>query len=679
MVGGGAAVNSGMDFQARVGALALVSMLADVVDLGSFGLGGVGEVPREVRFETANAVDDITLELHRGRVMIQAKNSITLSSRVDSEIAKFVRQVVAAHRDYCEGDRYVLAVSPAASTRIRQELKKLCHAYRLIPTGAGANPLTKSERETMDVLRDHVFREYEIAGGVRCDARTLEEILRAVYVETIDVSEEAMGERMALTALSTVTRDDPLPLWHSLVATCLSLSRDRVSIDQSGLTARFDALLTAKSATGAASPILDKAEPLLVLQGGASMGREVVLAEDAEGRVCLAEFRRFDETGARRLHFIDGFVHLAEGVRWRVLRRTATYSGMVRELEDGLSTQISDKAATVFETNLGDLDNTPFAQAHAAAFDTALETAARPMVCLVCGRVISQNRAYSIEVDEANHPYQVGIVHRGCLHPTHRVVGVLGADSFPISTSLIDFDISTWLRQLRAGQAAWSSQHPAGAGAPLRVAWNPANSAPTTGGWAVEYDLADGSTRYVLVRGHVHRGSRQQARQTATQLNKSLQKASAKGDPLVYGLRGYGQRSVVISAEDPNPPEVLTHRAVQVTEATVSAYSVAENYYAPLFYLNDPETGELFTILQMPILLTNPLRFDEMTANWKTAGVGMPASVSATVIATDEQFDLFMTRASTGGAAACVDPVLASDGQLVAGFLVTNLNDLVRA
>jgi hypothetical protein len=46
MTGGGAATNSGIDFQNRVGALALVAMVTDVADLEIVGL--VGQHPFEV-------------------------------------------------------------------------------------------------------------------------------------------------------------------------------------------------------------------------------------------------------------------------------------------------------------------------------------------------------------------------------------------------------------------------------------------------------------------------------------------------------------------------------------------------------------------------------------------------------------------------------------------------------
>jgi hypothetical protein len=75
MTGGGAATNSGIDFQHRVGALALVVMLADSVDLDAVGLGEASEKSTQVRFETNDGIDDIVIDLGKGRILVQAKNN----------------------------------------------------------------------------------------------------------------------------------------------------------------------------------------------------------------------------------------------------------------------------------------------------------------------------------------------------------------------------------------------------------------------------------------------------------------------------------------------------------------------------------------------------------------------------------------------------------------------------
>ena len=672
-MGGGAATNAGIDFQTRVAALATVSMLADAADLSSFGLGYVGEVPVEVRFETADRVDDIVLVLPSGRILVQAKNSIDLSSGVDSELAKVVRQIVAAYCSSKRGDRYLLAVSPSASARIRQDLEKLCHSYRLNFSGSVNNPLTTSEMRTFEVFRDHVLREYVVHTGESCTTKVFDRILAATHVVTFDIAEGHSGERNAITALSTIMKSNPILLWNSLLTMCTSLARDRMSIDTHGLRLRFEPLLCsgAVDATKSNNPL-----PPIALEGSVSMGREVVLVEDEDGRTAmLFELGRFDSDGARRVRYANGFVEISSNLRYRILRRTATYAGMVRELEDYLHSKIRGELVVV-GTDLDDLDASPFAQAHAARFRDAIETTSAALVCLVCGRPISQNMAYSVEIDDADHPYQVGVVHRECLRPMHRVIGTLAADAVAVAPSLVDFDYRTWISKMHRGQACWNSARAGGMAGCVVIAWNPDNSTAASGGWSVRYDLSDGTSRYALVRSRVWRGSRQMAEDLTRQLNDSAARDASNGDPKVYGLRGYNRRSLAICAEDPNPPSVLSHRAVPITEATVAAYSTAENYYAPVFYLSDSTTGRLFDLNGIQVLLTDPLRYDDMVANWRLAGIRTPDHLSATIVASDTEFDLFMMRANARQQVVYIDPIFNSTGRLVGGFQIVNFDTI---
>jgi hypothetical protein len=108
---GEAATNSGIDFQHRVGALAMVTMLTDLADLDVAGLGNPGERPTQVRFETADGIDDIVIVLDEGQILVQAKNTISLSTSADSEFAKVIRQFVEKSRHVGFNERYVLAVS----------------------------------------------------------------------------------------------------------------------------------------------------------------------------------------------------------------------------------------------------------------------------------------------------------------------------------------------------------------------------------------------------------------------------------------------------------------------------------------------------------------------------------------------------------------------------------------
>jgi hypothetical protein len=112
--GGGAATNSGIDFQQRIAALVLAHILADVKDYTTLQLGEGLDV-REVRFETNDNIDDLVLVTTSGRTLIQAKRSLSLSDNNESEYSSVLKQFVAQYvDDNASTDTYVLATSSRA-------------------------------------------------------------------------------------------------------------------------------------------------------------------------------------------------------------------------------------------------------------------------------------------------------------------------------------------------------------------------------------------------------------------------------------------------------------------------------------------------------------------------------------------------------------------------------------
>ena len=158
--GGGAATNSGIDFQQRIAALVLSHMLVDVNNYSALQLGDELNV-NEVRFETNNNIDDLVLQTTSGRVLIQAKRSLSLSDSTNSEFSAVLKQFVAQYvDDNANTDTYLLATSSRSSQRITKELRKLTEAARLNETGSTDNPLTKAEEEVLGKTRGVIQAHY---------------------------------------------------------------------------------------------------------------------------------------------------------------------------------------------------------------------------------------------------------------------------------------------------------------------------------------------------------------------------------------------------------------------------------------------------------------------------------------------------------------------------------------
>ena len=483
------------------------------------------------------------------------------------------------------------------------------------------------------------------------------------------------GTPRSYRSRASVTLTDPALLWRNLITICLTLARNRLSIDADGLATRISTLTrrSASSSPDAESSGFSGAQ--MERRGVTSMGREVILARDENGRLILTDFRRFGDDGAKRLRFASGFLELPRGVRWEMIRRTATFTGMEREIEDRGLVQAEDNVL-VIETSLEGLDDEPTAKAHAAAHDRRMRELSSPLTCIGCGRPISENNSYEIEIDEADHPYEVGMVHRDCLLPTHRILGILENEIFAKNPNLIDFDFQTWVRSLKSGQGVFNSWRESGRAGVIPIAWNPDNAKAASGSFGVAYDVGDGTTRYVITRGKVHRMSRLEAVHAADEMNNSITLAQERGDPFCVSTDGtFGPYSALVSPHNPNPPKVIAAHPRALTQATVEAYKRVDNYYAPLFYMTSREAGQIFNIDNAVVLLSNPLQADSMMENWKNIDVAFPP-YSTTILADDRDFDLFMRELQHDSMIATVDPVFNTNGQGIGGFPIAPFIDI---
>jgi hypothetical protein len=146
--GGGTATNSGIDYQQRISALALVHILIDIPFNCLIRVDN-NPVISEVRFETNNDIDDIVLVTNIGRLFIQAKRSLSLSDKIESAYSSVLKQFIAQYINDCQkNDLYILTTNSNSSKKITKELKKLTDATRLNDNEDSQNPLKSETKHT---------------------------------------------------------------------------------------------------------------------------------------------------------------------------------------------------------------------------------------------------------------------------------------------------------------------------------------------------------------------------------------------------------------------------------------------------------------------------------------------------------------------------------------------------
>jgi hypothetical protein len=117
------------------------------------------------------------------------------------------------------------------------------------------------------------------------------------------------------------------------------------------------------------------------------------------------------------------------------------------------------------------------------------------------------------------------------LRQTHRVLGVLANEEFAKDPDLLYFDFKTWIASLKSGQSLFNSLCESRVTGTMTIAWNPSNASTGAGGYGVAYELVDGTTCYVRIRGKVQRWSMLQAGRAAEQMNHAIEDARSSGDP----------------------------------------------------------------------------------------------------------------------------------------------------
>lgn len=685
MNAGGAATSAGMDFQNRVVAIVLAHMLADMRALEILGIDGEQSV-ESLACETADSIDDLRVTTTKGVIFVQAKRSVSLSEKSESEYSSVIRQFVQQSlRNGATVESYVLATTPRASSKITRELRKIAEAARLDKSSAWETTLNASERETLEITREHIKRNFGSLTGREASPADVNDIFAKIQVAVIDIDPGSSLEQALFVLLRTKANVSPELIWSSLLTLAAHLASNRQSIDRGGLTARLGQYVAAiaKEEGRHRREILE-----VQMKGHIASGREVVLAEIPPDLVektsnkysyGILEFRRFDDTGAKRLRFGNGHVYLPKDISARVLCRASSYKGLQRFVSDHPELIKDQDVVLIPIKGDSDFDATPFAKAYSEHCDKLLLHREDDLCCLHCGDPISENGALMIEIDEQDREQQIGNIHRRCHQPLDRILGFMQADMFDDFSLLKDFDYRGWFSAMQKGQALFAGLHD-GIGAVAIIAWNPRYSALSKGEWCVRINLEDGSARYAHERGRVTRESRAEADETVAFFNSSFATQREKKDPCTYtSLReSFAPYSINMKSKLPEETCITCVNAepVRFTREIDKAYSLFSNFYTPLLYLVDAKTGKPLNFLGSMFLLSDPLKIANFYSNWKQVWPSFPEFKVSSILS-DAEFDKFVAEQLGDGVHLVIDPLFDLSGNLVKGHPVVNYEEVV--
>jgi hypothetical protein len=238
---GGAAAAGGIGFQAQLGALFGLQLLAQtpvdyVMELGA-------AVPVWIRFETEAPVDDILVATSEGGfIAVQAKTTVNLSSGTDGGLAKTVQQFVR-HWLVCRDgrgeqlwdrhldpnkDRLVLVVGPTAPASIRVDLPAALRSH-LQPSPSA---LTQDQQRALTVFETCMREAWSNTTAEPWNPIVLRSVAQLVRVMTFDPAGAYASVMEGLAARATVT-NQARPLISALTQICQRWMTERSGGDLS--------------------------------------------------------------------------------------------------------------------------------------------------------------------------------------------------------------------------------------------------------------------------------------------------------------------------------------------------------------------------------------------------------------------------------------------------------------
>lgn len=194
---GGSATTAGVTFQASVGAVFAVQMLAETVMDDRLGLGGAK--PCGIRFESEAAVDDCGIETDAGGwIFIQAKTGVTLSGKADSDLRKTAGQMIRLWHSARRGhgrkgwdrpldpskDRLLLAAGPTSSGSVTRDLARALNTCR----AQYAAPSPKAQKDALTTFVQALKAEWKSLTKAPARESDIRALLPLLFVIPFDMA-----------------------------------------------------------------------------------------------------------------------------------------------------------------------------------------------------------------------------------------------------------------------------------------------------------------------------------------------------------------------------------------------------------------------------------------------------------------------------------------------------------
>jgi len=683
---GGQATNSGIDYQQRIAAWCLINQYTEF-DLSTYFDQIEDElIIKAVHFETESAIDDINLNCKNNiHVLLQVKRSISLSQNESSDFYKTIEQFVKQFSKLSSAKEfYGIVTTSDSSAKITNDLKKMAVSVKLNPEFLKENPLNESEKECLEKTQ-RIFSEiYFKVNNEKPNEEKFKSFLSKIFVCILDVETGKTVEIAAFMLLRSIGFKKPELIWSILIKNTLFYSSQRLSIDKTKLVAIFEKYLSDESITD------DSDEPFkteVISVGPFSAAKEVLIinsfVEDFD--FLVVELFRFNDDCSMKNVFANNKLIVDNDDEWNVIQRFATMTGLNRYLleNEGI---FKDKHIAIIPANgIENEEETECSILHKSLLEELASKNKNPLICLHCDKAINNNNALLVELDDIETKRNVGNVHKECLRPVDRILGIATIPGVDGDKQYLEyFDYKLWLSLIIKGQGMMNgikSSSSFFAGRVAVIGWNSNEEYDADYSYCIKMILEDNSTSYVYQRGKIERLNKSNAIKQIEIFEKKQDEFKKLNDPFCILSKSktvsvYSELLKLKTTED-KILEIVNYEVCRYSKQIAKAFDNDISWYAPLCLLRDSEEETLFTISNVVPILSNPLEFEDYFDNWHRLGVNTDG-IELKIIKNDRDFDNYMRIFFQDEMSPIIDPLFDQNFNLIKGYPIEDFVKLKK-
>lgn len=546
------------------------------------------------------------------------------------------------------------------------------------------NPLNESEKDCIEKTHNLFNEIYNKLNNKKATEEQFKSFLKKIFVCILDVEAGQTIEIAAMMLLKSVGFKNPEMIWAVLIKNTLFYSSQRLSIDRSKLIEIFEKYLNDKAVL---DDFEDPFKTEVVSMGPFSAAKEVLIIESFvdDFDFLIVELFRFNDDCSIKNSFTNNRLILGDGDEWTIIQRFATMAGLDRYLLDNLSTFKDKKIAMIPANGIENEEETECAILHKALLEELVSKNKTPLTCLHCDKAISNNNALLVELDDTETKKNVGNVHKECLRPVDRILGIA---TIPIADGAKDyleyFDYKLWLSLIVKGQGMMNGIKSSSAffsGKTPVVAWNSNEDYDADYSYCIKIILEDNSTSYVYQRGKIERLNKSNANKQIEIFEKKQEEFKKLNDPFCILSKSktvstYSQL-LKLKTSDEKILEVKSYEVCRYSKQIAKAFDNDIFWYAPLCLLRDKEEETYFNLSNVIPILSSPLNFQEYFDNWQSLGF-KTEGVELKIIKNDRDFDYYMRILFNDGICPIIDPIFDKNFNLIKGYPIRDFEKMKR-